>query len=343
MTQLTITEHTFNSDRHKTFYRAAGPVDGPLIIFTHGWPEQSLSWRHQLPFFAAMGFRAVAPDMRGYGYSSIYHNHSDYCQQEIVFDMLELLESLQAQKAIWVGHDWGAPVAWNIARHHPEKCVGVASLCIPYATLEQGLDFMISLVNRDVYPIDEFPAGQWEYMRFYEENFADATKPMDANPRNMLQAMFRKGSADGMGTPSGTAMVRRDGGWFGGLDEAPVVPRDDDVISEAELDIFSQALSRNGLFGPNSWYMNHEANAKYHQRPNNSDHLAMPALFLAGHFDYTCESITSRLTEPMRQKCKNLTEATIDSGHWMAQEKPQAVNRELARWIFNQNLVGQES
>ena len=90
MTQLTITEHTFNSDRHKTFYRAAGPVDGPLIIFTHGWPEQSLSWRHQLPFFAAMGFRAVAPDMRGYGNSSIYHNHSDYCQQEIVFDMLEL-------------------------------------------------------------------------------------------------------------------------------------------------------------------------------------------------------------------------------------------------------------
>jgi pimeloyl-ACP methyl ester carboxylesterase len=89
--------------------------------------------------------------------------------------------------------------------------------------------------------------------------------------------------------------------------------------------------------------MNHKANAEYHQRPNNSDHLAMPALFLAGHFDYTCESITSRLTEPMRQKCKNLTEATIDSGHWMAQEKPQAVNRELARWIFNQNLVGQES
>lgn len=341
MTHLAITEHTFNSGRHTTFYRAAGPIDGPLIIFTHGWPEQSLSWRHQLPFFAAMGFRAVAPDMRGYGNSSIYQNHSDYCQQEIVFDMLELLQSLRARKAIWVGHDWGAPVAWNIARHHPEKCIGVASLCIPYATLEQGLDFIISLVNRDVYPIDEFPAGQWEYMRFYEENFTDATRPMDANPRNMLQAMFRKGSAEGMGTPSGTAMVRKDRGWFGGLDEAPVVPRDDGVISEAELDIFSEALIRNGFFGPNSWYMNHKANAEYHRQPNNSDHLAMPALFLAGRFDYTCESITSRLPEPMRQKCINLTEATIDSGHWMAQEKPQAVNRELARWIFNQNLVEQ--
>jgi len=341
MSNSAITEHTFSSDRHTTFYRAAGPVDGPLIIFTHGWPEQSLSWRHQLPFFAAMGFRAVAPDMRGYGNSSVYANHSDYCQQEVVTDMLELLESLKAQKAIWVGHDWGAPVAWNMASHHPEKCIGVANLCVPYATLECGLDLIISLVDRDVYPIDEYPAGQWEYMRFYEENFSAATKPMDANPRNMLQAMFRKGSAEELGKPSGTAMVRQHGGWFGGLDEAPLVPRDDDVITEAELDIFAEALNRNGFFGPNSWYMNHEANQAFHQQLAGNDNLVMPALFLAARFDTTCESISSRLTEPMREKCKNLSEATIDSGHWMAQEKPQAVNRELARWIFNQNLVEQ--
>ena len=84
-------------------------------------------------------------------------------------------------------------------------------------------------------PEAEYPAGQWEYMRFYEENFPAATAPMDANPANFARAIFRKGSPEGMGQPAGTAMVRKTGGWLGGVLEAPEVPRDDDVISESEL------------------------------------------------------------------------------------------------------------
>ena len=63
---MTITEHTVKTDRHTTFYLTAGPEEGPLVIFAHGWPELSISWRHQLPALAALGFRAIAPDMRGY-------------------------------------------------------------------------------------------------------------------------------------------------------------------------------------------------------------------------------------------------------------------------------------
>ncbi|HEX4098912.1 MAG TPA: alpha/beta fold hydrolase, partial [Caulobacteraceae bacterium] len=72
-----MTEHVAKSARHTSFYLACGPEDGPLVIFVHGWPELSISWRHQLPFLAAMGFRAVAPDMRGYGRSSVYGRHED--------------------------------------------------------------------------------------------------------------------------------------------------------------------------------------------------------------------------------------------------------------------------
>ena len=66
-----VTEHFTKSDRHSSFYLACGPETGPLIIFVHGWPELGHSWRHQLRCFAALGFRCVAPDMRGYGRSSI--------------------------------------------------------------------------------------------------------------------------------------------------------------------------------------------------------------------------------------------------------------------------------
>ena len=59
----------------------------------------------------------------------------------------------------------------------------------------------------------------------------------------------------------------------------------------------------------------------------------MPVLFLAAAYDYTCDFITSRLPEPMRALCPNLTEHTIDSGHWMSQEKPVEVNAALVRWL----------
>src|SRR5689334_17958375 len=72
---LSVTENTLETSRHTTFYLACGPEDGPLMIFVHGWPELSLSWRHQLPCFGALGFRAIAPDMRGYGRSTVYDRH----------------------------------------------------------------------------------------------------------------------------------------------------------------------------------------------------------------------------------------------------------------------------
>src|SRR5260370_16738982 len=85
---MSVTEHTVKTNRHISFYLAAGPEDGPLVIFIHGWPELSISWRYQLNALAALGFRAVAPDMRGYGQSSIYPRSSDYAQESIVQHML---------------------------------------------------------------------------------------------------------------------------------------------------------------------------------------------------------------------------------------------------------------
>jgi len=102
---LAVTDNIAKTGRHTTFYLACGADDAPLIIFVHGWPELSISWRHQLPTFASLGFRAVAPDMRGYGQSSIYTRHEDYALEHTVDDMLELLRSLGRDKAIWVGHD----------------------------------------------------------------------------------------------------------------------------------------------------------------------------------------------------------------------------------------------
>jgi pimeloyl-ACP methyl ester carboxylesterase len=327
-----VTEHTVKTARHTTGYLACGAEDGPLLVFCHGWPELSRSWRHQLPAFAALGFRCVAPDMRGYGRSSTYARHEDFAQELIVQDMLELLASLGRDKAVWIGHDWGSPVVWNIAAHHADKTVGVASLCVPYLSAGFTLDSVVPLVDRTVYPEAEYPAGQWDYQFFYLENFAKAHADFEANPRAVVTALFRKGNPAGAGKPSRSATARRDGGWFGGK-PAPALPRDGDVVSEADIDAYTASLTRNGFFGPDSWYMNHEANGAYARRAPNGGRLAMPVLFLHGAYDYTCETMTSRLAEPMRRDCADLTEVTVKSGHWMAQERPVDVNVALSRWL----------
>jgi pimeloyl-ACP methyl ester carboxylesterase len=328
-----ITEHVAKTSRHTTFYLACGAEDAPAIIFVHGWPELSISWRHQLPVFAALGFRAIAPDMRGYGRSGVYPHHADYALEHSVQDMLELLDAVGRQRAVWVGHDWGSPVVWSLASHHPDRCLGVANLCIPYHPAGFALANLIPLVDRTVYPEAEFPAGQWEYMCFYEQNFTAACAAFDANILNSVKAIFRSGSAAGKGKPSRTALVRRDGGWLGGAGQAPDVPVDSNVLTETDLYQYVSALQRNGFFGPSSWYMNHARNLAFAAEASNGGKLTLPVVFLHGEFDYTCQTVTSRLAEPMRLACADLTEVVVSSGHWMAQEKPTAVNAALARWL----------
>ena len=194
-----VTDHVAKSARHTTFYLSCGPSDGPLIIFVHGWPELSLSWRHQLPCFAGLGFRAVAPDMRGYGRSSVYTRHEDYALEHIVDDMLELLAALGRDKAVWVGHDWGSPVVWSLASHHPDKCVGIANLCVPYFAKGFAPENFLPLVDRSIYPEAEFPAGQWEYQLFYEESFDKARQGFEADVRATVKALFRKGRPEMQG------------------------------------------------------------------------------------------------------------------------------------------------
>jgi len=332
-TPYAVTEHLHRSSRHSTFYLACGADGSPPVILVHGWPELSISWRHQLPCLAALGFRAVAPDMRGYGRSTVHERHEDYAIEEIVADMVGLLDHLGHEKAIWVGHDWGSPVVWNIASHHPERCHGVANLCVPYLPTQPGVATAIDLIDRSIYPVEEFPAGQWEYQLYYREHFEQAQRVFEANVAATVTALFRAGDPSGRGKPSRTAYVRRHAGWFGGAAQAPDLPLDRAVLAEADLAAYVSALTRTGFHGPNSWYMNNAANAAYAQRSVRHGRIAQPALFLHAEYDYTCETVESRLAEPMRAHCENLTERLVRTGHWMAQENPIAVNKALAEWI----------
>src|SRR5205085_4045925 len=88
---------------------------GPLVLLVHGFPESWYSYRHQLPALADAGYRAVAIDVRGYGRSSAPVAVDAYRMLRMVADNLSLVRALGETQAVVVGHDWGAPIAWNSA------------------------------------------------------------------------------------------------------------------------------------------------------------------------------------------------------------------------------------
>lgn len=105
--------------------------DGPLVVLLHGFPEYRISWKRQLPALAAAGYRAVAPDLRGYGQSPKPPNVDDYRLPLLVEDVAELI----TEPCVLVGHDWGALVAWFLAMTRPELVRKLVILNVPHPAL----------------------------------------------------------------------------------------------------------------------------------------------------------------------------------------------------------------
>jgi len=101
---------------------------GMPVVFCHGFPGLSYSWRHQLPVLADAGWRAIAPDMRGYGRSDHPADPAAYDRATTVADLVALLDELGLERAVFAGHDFGANLVWALARQ-----VGADGACVDVA------------------------------------------------------------------------------------------------------------------------------------------------------------------------------------------------------------------
>lgn len=314
-------------------YLAAGPSDGPLVVLVHGWPATASTWTPQLDELAAAGYRVIAPDMRGYGGSFVPSAPTAYALRHLVEDLRALIGHLDRRSAVWVGHDWGAAVVWALAAHHAEICDAVAGLVVPYRTLDRGLATLVSYVNREVYPQNEFPFGQFDYMAYFEESFAEVTALFDTAPDRVVRALYRRGDPAILGGRSPRSTVRRDGGWFGGATVLPDVARDPDVLDDEVYHDVVGTLRSNGFSGPNSYYLNHADNHRYSEHSVDAGVLYMPTLFVEAQYEPTADTVRTRLAEPMREHCTNLTEVSLPAGHWVGLEKSVEVNAALVHWL----------
>ena len=173
--------HTFRSPRHTTHYWEAGLADGPLMFFLHGWPEIGLVWRAQIEAFASEGWHCIAPDMRGYGGSSAPSASEAYALKEIVDDMVELHDHLGAAQQSGSAMTWEAP--WPGRWPHITRSEVVASclISVPYSPEAFALPSLLPLIDRKLYPADQYPDGQWDYYRFYLTHFDQTVTDFDAD------------------------------------------------------------------------------------------------------------------------------------------------------------------
>jgi pimeloyl-ACP methyl ester carboxylesterase len=112
--------------------------DGPdVALFLHGFPEARATWRRQLPHLAGLGWRAVAPDLRGYGDSSRPTSKADYHIDRLVDDVAGLFEALGARRRLLIGHDWGGVIAWQAALSGRVALDGLVILNAPHPAVFQ--------------------------------------------------------------------------------------------------------------------------------------------------------------------------------------------------------------
>ena len=290
--------------------------EGPAVVLLHGFPELAYSWRHQLPALADAGFRAIAPDQRGYGCSDVPPDVSDYRIEELIADVHSMLDALELETATFVGHDWGAFVLWQMAMRAPERIEGLIILNIPHFPRApvDPIQIMRSRFGDDFYIVN-----------FQDSDAAD--KAFAADPVHFFNMMMRRNQAsrqqfdqlpDEMKSVSLLKVMAR------------VEGSGEPLLTDEERDYFASAFAKTGFTGPINWYRNWTNNWETLEGVNLQ--IDIPTLFIGAVDDVI---IAPEYIEGMKPLVTDLELHMLDNcGHWSQQEKPDEVNALMLDWLL---------
>ncbi|MGH9212380.1 MAG: alpha/beta fold hydrolase [Acidimicrobiales bacterium] len=300
--------------------------EGPLVVLCHGFPELSYSWRHQLPALAAAGYHAVAPNQRGYDGTTRPAAIEDYNIVALTDDLLGLLDVLGEQDAVFVGHDWGAPVVWHMSIRAPERVRGVVGMSVPY------------LPRSERPPIETMKflfAGTWFYILYFQEpGVADAELARDPETtmRRFMCAIAGESTLDELSALAGV----RDG--RGMLDRMPEPDGLPGWLTPADLDHYTAAFTRTGYTGGLNWYRNLDRNWELTEAYA-AARVEVPALFVGGDRDPV---VVAWPPDGMREWVDDLRGVVMlpGAGHWIQQERPAEVNAALFDFLAGLDAKG---
>lgn len=288
--------------------------EGPAVVLVHGFPEIAYSWRHQIPALVSAGFKVIAPDLRGYGATDCPSEVADYDIGHLTSDLVGLLDALKLEKAVFVGHDWGASICWDLPALHADRVSGVVSLNVPYA--------IFRLLDEDPVQYLRRTKGDKTYMVVLQEpGFADEVFKRD--PKALFESLMRRGGIKREDLEKKSIAFRNlhfeD---FGAIEGEP-------FLTPAEIEVFADVFAKTGFTGGLNYYRNLSRNWQFMK--GKPEEISVPCLMIEVPNDHY---MPPGPFEYMRYLIPDLEFAKIENcGHWSQQEQSKIVNTILIDWL----------
>jgi pimeloyl-ACP methyl ester carboxylesterase len=329
--------------------------EGPLVVMVHGFPGLWYSWRYQLPALAKAGYHAVAVDQRGYGRTDRPSDPAVYDADYVANDMLGLLDALGEKKAIFIGHDFGAQLVFNLAVRHPDRVAAVIGMACPYdfdlagrggagskpkkdAVNDDSGGFTAEFASSEMRPSEVFAkAAKQHFLHLhYFQEIGPGEAELGAQPREFLTRLFWALSP--RGKLLDWAKFPTEGTKYLDVLAPPDIPLPWPWMSSEDMDTYVAEFTRQGgdktfIGGLNSYRVadrNWELGAKW----ADSD-ITVPTAFIAGAFDPVLKMIRPDAIDIMRSHTPDLRQVTIipDAGHFVQQEQPEATNAAILSFL----------
>jgi len=289
------------------------------VVMCHGFPELWYSWRHQIRALADAGFRAIAPDQRGYGDTDAPAAIEAYTQRQLVGDIAGMLDALAIAKCVIIGHDWGGAVAWNAAMIAPDRIdrvIGVNTPFFPRGPMKPT-DLMKALAQ-----------GNFHYILYFQ-NPGVAEAELERDVRRSLNGFYQepRDFAGAIDTSAPPGVFGPAGGGL--LDRLPDRPHGSFLTAE-DFEVFVKAFAKSGFRGGLNWYRcidrSWEESASLENRVN------QPALMITAELDPV---LRPELCAGMEAFVPNLRKTVLINGcgHWTQQEKPAETNAAILDFL----------
>lgn len=295
--------------------------EGVPIVFCHGFPELAFSWRHQIKAVSEAGFRAIAPDQRGYGLTGGPEDASLYDIQTLSDDLIGILDAKGIEKAIFCGHDWGGALVWAMPRLHPDRCLGIIGLNTAAGrpadlpALENPEPSMI-VMTPNYYVATFMPPGKAEAV-------------LEQDVRHSFNFMLSRG---GIWDRENFMEMPRDSAERQ-MDLLALIQRENldghTFMSEEVMQYFTESFTATGFTGGLNWYRNAPKMGRILQ--DKPTRINVPSLYIGADNDVILPPSSA---DGMEDFIADLEKFTVeDSGHWTQQEQPEVVNRVILEWL----------
>uniref|UniRef100_A0A7N0TAG2 soluble epoxide hydrolase n=1 Tax=Kalanchoe fedtschenkoi TaxID=63787 RepID=A0A7N0TAG2_KALFE len=301
--------HTNGIDLH-----VASIGRGQPILFLHGFPELWYSWRHQMLALSSLGYRAIAPDLRGYGDSDAPPSAQSYTVLHIIGDLVGLLDALGIGQVLLVGHDWGAIIAWWFCLIRSERVKALVNLSVPFLRrhpVKKPVEIFRGLLGDDYY-VCRFQQPEEAEGEFARAGTEKIIKKFFAS-RDPLPPVVPKAIGFGVSRKSQRPLPS----W----------------LSIEDLNYYVSEFDKSGFTGGlnyyRAWDLSWELTAPWH-----GQQVRVPVKFIVGDMDtvYHIPGMKEYIHgQGFKQDVPLLEEVVIMEGvaHYLNQEKPEEVSRHI--------------